>query len=55
MENSKRPYSLLVWPNQRKALAMMRQASGTEEAYSCGVAELEGSFAELRSLQIQLS
>ena len=55
MENSKRPYSLLVWPNQRKALAMMWQARGTEDAYSCGVAELEGSFTALRSVAIQLS
>ena len=53
--NTKRPHSLLVWPNQRKALAMMRQASGTEDAYSSGVAEVEGSFTELRSRQIQLS
>ena len=34
---------------------MMWQARGTEDAYSCGVAEFEGSFTELRSLQIQLS
>ena len=53
--NTKRPYFLLVWPNQQKALAMMRQASGTEEAYSSGVVKLEGRFTELRSVQVQLS
>ena len=52
---SKRPYSLFVWPSQQKALTVMWRASGTEEGCSSGAIELEGSFAELRSLQIQLS
>ena len=34
---------------------MMRQVSGTEDAYSSGVAEVEGNFTELRSVEIQLS
>ena len=36
MVNSERPYSLLVSHNRRKALAVMRQASGTEEGYGGG-------------------
>ena len=53
--NTKRPYSLLVRPNQRKALAVMRRASGTEEGYGSEAVGLKGSFTELRSVQIQLS
>ena len=55
MMDSERPYSFLVWPLQRKALAVMRQASGTEDGCSSGVVEFEGRFSELRSVLIQLS
>ena len=55
MMDSERPYSLFVGHHRQKASAVMRRASGTEEGYGSGAIEFEGSFAELRSVQIQLS
>ena len=55
MMDSERPYSLFVGHHRQKAGAVMRRASGTEEGYGSGAIEFEGSFAELRSVQIQLS